>query len=382
MRSSSTRLLKHIKLPQSEIDVCRIRGDFESNNNGSFNFPVSEKEFISFLRNPIRGSHFDIFDKQRDHFLANLQRQRRTLPNDRIACGLSDGTIEIRNMKQKNEREQSFKAHEEAVSILLALPDGSLISAANNTIKIWNPTRSCLNTLKTSHSPIIGLILSPQMHLFALTGPPLKVSIWTVSPTTPQLAHLFREKIYKQKSKDFYSNWKELLNKVRHLSDSQREELLMRIYIFLKSRMSFLKKCIRIKDAELPDLWKRTEILFEQHFFEHPEAQKTEDFLKTVLFLPIHEFEPRLKYEGKLMEDFKERYNSDCIYTLFAAPQLPVNVTWESVIRHGLKDRTFFGYRNRTHKILQKQCLIDDEDHLTSWGEKNKVFREAYLKLF
>lgn len=321
-----------------------------------------------------------------------------SLPNDRIACGLSDGTVEIWDIRRKgNKCERSFKAGSGPITALLALSNGGVITAANETIKIWSAEGKWLNTFK-ARSPVTDLMLSPQ-GLISVSDPSQEMEFWDI-PITSSSKKRIRESFYNKRAENFYNMWSELLDQVQSedLSDKNRENNLFNMCFFLVARRSLLEECIKHKNTQVLGLWKHIQTLFPKNPFKGQYgAQSSDEFFQMKLLQPVQEFEKQYaqseaekctQREAQLNHQYNEfmgnfwyRYRLDYSRNaFFVVSRLPVNATLDEIIRHALKDRTVFGL-SRTHRILRQEGWIDDWDKLTSKGEKNETFRKAYIKL-
>ena len=102
------------------------------------------------------------------------------LPNNQIACGCSDGSIDIRNLNSLGVV-KSFNAHDNDTVFLLLVDNSKLVSCSGDgKIKIWN-TKSfkCIKKLEGHKSKINYLESTSDGRLFSCSYDKT-VKIWQI----------------------------------------------------------------------------------------------------------------------------------------------------------------------------------------------------------
>ena len=110
------------------------------------------------------------------------------LPNNQIACGCLDGSINIWNL-DKLSKVKSFKAHDHWPHYLLLVDEtklissssGKIISGSNDkTIRIWDlETFECIKLIEAHWASILYLELTPDGNLLSCAGEKV-IKLWNI----------------------------------------------------------------------------------------------------------------------------------------------------------------------------------------------------------
>jgi len=105
----------------------------------------------------------------------------RTKNKLKVACGLINGSVEMRRLNHDLSLISSFPLHKKEVSSISELQDGSFISASSdNMIKRWNDKGIILHTFK-GHKHFISRVIQLQSDVIVSTSDDWTIKMWQLS---------------------------------------------------------------------------------------------------------------------------------------------------------------------------------------------------------